>query len=393
MAILFSFSPWADIGNDQPAYKLARLMDKCLWFENENGGLGIPISWAMTGQTMEAICRVDPSIAGSIRVRTLNKGVFTSWDQSEIIGSTFHSMSLVQPCLDDHYQEAYINGFVKEDIKHTNEVMWKLFERSPKGFCPSEKVFSIQCSRSVVEEGYEYCIIGGEAFGSDFHAQNNKGGVFQLENGLKVLTTVNEILPNDFHKYHKAELLIDEIINYCRRNHIGRVVLSADVDFWLEGDDWETAVDNGFNRIKWMYLKCKERENEIRMVNTHALIESSWQQGYSGLHSLIRFYESIGIPDPYRFISSWTNAKGNLDFIDWSRSDKAAQFIKAHTDKYLRGINHQQWVNGDKLQSSKQMWLNISGTVFYDDRPQWRDFMPDCFNENLEKAWNLLNDS
>ncbi|EGC39228.1 hypothetical protein DICPUDRAFT_93632 [Dictyostelium purpureum] len=386
MPILFSFCPWADIGNDVPAHKLARLIDKCLWFESENGGLGIPVSWAMTGQTMEAIVRNDPSIQGSIRMRTSNKNIYSVWEQSEIIGSTWHAMGLAQPCLrEDHYIDAYINGFVKEDIKHTNEVMWNLFERSPRGFCPSEKVFSIQTSRAVAEEGYEYCIIGGEAFGSDFSAQHNKGNVFQLSNGLKVLATANEILPSDFHRYYKAEILIDEIINYCRRNHIGRIVLSADVDFWLD--------DNGFERIKWMYLKCKERENEIKMVNTGALVESSWVQGYAGLSNLDKFYESIGVPDPYRFVSSWTNARGNLDFVDWVRAQRAAEFIKAHTDKYIKGINHEQWVDGWKLQRAKEMWLNISGTVFYDDREEWRNFMDFDFKENMNKAWNLLNDA
>ncbi|KAF2072815.1 hypothetical protein CYY_005858 [Polysphondylium violaceum] len=385
MPILFSFCPWADIGHDEPAYKLAKLMDQCLWFEHDIGGHGIPISWAMTGQTMEAIARTEPSIKGSIRMRTANKGVYSAWDQSEIIGSTFHASPLAQPCLhSDHYQDAYINGFVKEDIKHTNQVMWDLFARSPRGFCPSEKLFSIQSSRAIVEEGYEYCIIGGEAFGSDFHGQHNKGNIFKLENGLKAIPTVNEILPNDFHKYYKAELLIDEIINYCRRNHIGRVVLSADVDFWLD--------DHGFERIKWMYLKCKERSNEIRMVNTGALVDSSWSQGYSGLTSLEQFYQSINL-DPFRHISSWTNAGGNLDFIDWKRSHRAAEFIKAHTDTYIKGINHQQWVDGEKLQRSKHMFMNISGIVFYDDREQWRNFMPECFEENLNKAWNLLNEA
>ncbi|KYQ88641.1 hypothetical protein DLAC_10815 [Tieghemostelium lacteum] len=386
MPILFSLNLWADIGNDEPAYKLNRLMDKCLWYEHESGGLGIPISWGLSGQTMKAIAKVDQSIIGSIRIRTSNKGVFSSWDQSEIIGSTYHASGIAHPSLhDDLSTNAYIDGFVKEDIKLTNQVLWDLFERSPKGFCPSEKLFNIQSSRAIKEEGYEYTIIGGEAFGSDSHAQHNKGNIFQVENGLKVIPTVNEILPSDFNKYPHAEMLVDEIINYCRRNHIGRVCLSADVDFWLD--------DQGFDRLKWLFIKCRERGEEIRMVNTNALIESSWCTGYAGLVSLERFYESIGIQNYFKHISSWTNARGDLEFIDWERSQRSADFIKAHTDKYLKGISHQQWVDGYKLQRSKEMWLNISGTVFYDSREQWKHFMPECFNENMEKAWNLLNEA
>ncbi|EFA86690.1 hypothetical protein PPL_00492 [Heterostelium album PN500] len=385
MPILFAFSPWADIGHDEPAYKLSRLMDKCLWFEHEQGGYGIPISWALSGQTMEAIVRTDDSIKGSIRMRTAKKGVFSAWEQSEIIGSTFHASGLAHPCLDDPYQDAYINGFVKEDIRHTNYVLNDLFDRQPRGFCPSEKLFSIQSSRSVVEEGYEYCIVGGEHFGGDSHGQYNKGMVFSLENGLKVLPTANEIMPSDFNRYHKAELLIDEIISYARRNNIGRVLLSADVDFWLD--------DNGFERIKWLFLKARERSDEIKMVNASALVESAWCQGYAGLVSLERFYQSIGITDINKYISTWTNAAGNLQFIDWQRSARSAEFIKAHTDRYFRGINNEQWVDGWKLQRSKEMWMNISGTVFYDGREQWYNFMPDCFDENMNKAWNLLNES
>ncbi|EGG21765.1 hypothetical protein DFA_01651 [Cavenderia fasciculata] len=367
MPILFAFSPWADIGMDEPAYKLARLMDKCMWYDHDNGGLGIPVSWAMSGQTMKAIVKTDPSIKGTIRYRTANKSVYSSWDQSEIVGSTYHASGLAHPCLNDKYQEAYIDGFVKEDIKETNHTMWDLFERSPRGFCPSEKLFR------------------GEAFGSDAHGQHNKGQVFQLENGLKVIPTVNEIMPSDFDRYHKAEILIDAIIEYCRRNHIGRVLLSADVDFWLD--------DNGFDRIKWMYLKAMERSNEIRMVNASALVESSWSIGYAGLKSLDNFYQSIGLTNVQQHISTWTNAAGNLEFIDWGRSGRSAEFIKAHTDKYERGINHQQWVDGAKLQLSKNVYQNICGTVFYDNRPQWENFMQDCFDNNLSNAWNILNDA
>ncbi|GAM26927.1 hypothetical protein SAMD00019534_101020 [Acytostelium subglobosum LB1] len=385
MPILFAFAPWADIGHDEPAYKLARLMDKCLWYGHDEGNLGIPISWALSGQTMEAIVRVDHSIQGSIRYRTAKKGTFSAWEQSEIIGSTFHASGLAHPCLDDLYQDAYINGFVKEDIKHTNHVLHQLFDREPRGFCPSEKLFSIQSSRAVSEEGYEYCIIGGEHFGSDAHGQHHKGNIFSVENGLKVVPTVNEIMPSDFNRYYKAELLIDEIIQYARRNNIGRVLLSADVDFWLD--------DNGFERIKWLYLKSLERSEEIRMVNTSALVESSWCQGYPGLQSLERFYQSINIPDVYRNISTWTNAPGNLRFIDWERSARSAEFIKAHTDRFFKAINNEQWVDGHKLQRAKEMWMNISGTVFYDGREQWYNFMPDCFDENMNKAWNLLHES
>eukprot|EP01133_Synstelium_polycarpum_P005624 gene5624-6488_t len=193
-------------------------------------------------------------------------------------------------------------------------------------------------------------------------------------------------MPSDFQKYHKAELIIDDIIEYCRRNHIGRVLLSADVDFWLDDE-------HGFERIKWMYLKALERSNEIKMVNVGALVDSAWCQGYTGLTSLERFYNSINLTDVNRFISTWTNDRGNLGFIDWQRSHRSAEFIRAHTDKYLRGLNHQQWVDGDKLQRAKEMWLNISGTVFYDARDQWSNFMPDCFDENMSKAWNLLNEA
>jgi len=201
-------------------------------------------------------------------------------------------------------------------------------------------------------------------------------------NNLLIIPTSNEIDPSDFGKYRTGESFIEDVISYARRNNSKRVLVACDADFYLKD------IDEGFERLKWIYLKAQERHEEIRFVNTSALVYSAYSSEYDTQINLEDFYVSRGITDPIRFVSSWTTSAGNLDHIDHARAYDYKLFLEEWDRKRTAGGN---W---EKLERARDMWLdNISSTVFYDNREPWRNFLPEHFKENLIKSWNLLHEA
>jgi len=337
----------------------------------------------LSGQTIDALARNYPSSIGSIRYRTISDSHF-SWDRPEILTSTYHASNLIQAHIhDDDLQHSYINHFVREDIQKTNYSLFHTLDRKPRGFCPSEKMFSILSSYVLDQEGYNYCVIGGECFGSTPHGKGNKGQIFfNRSNNLLLVPTTNEVDPSDFAKHHTGESFVNDVIRYAKDNGVQRLLLACDVDFFLED------VEVGFERLKWIYLKALEKANDVRFVNTSALVYSAFSSEYSPLVNLEDFYQSIGIQDPYRFTSTWVTAAGNLDFVDGKRSYDFKLFLEEWERKRKAGAN---W---EILQRARSMWLdNISSTVLYDNRERWRNFLPAHYDENLTKSWNLLHEA
>eukprot|EP01100_Stratorugosa_tubuloviscum_P003394 TRINITY_DN181_c1_g2_i2.p1 TRINITY_DN181_c1_g2~~TRINITY_DN181_c1_g2_i2.p1 ORF type:complete len:369 (+),score=147.92 TRINITY_DN181_c1_g2_i2:125-1231(+) len=358
MPILFSLALWADIGCDEPAYKLAQFLERILWFNNENFCLGIPLTICMSGQTLEALARVHPTIINTLNWRTTNSNSYLSgpwrWEQAELVGSTFHATALVQPSAlhnNNQLHQAFTEGFVRPEIQQCKDSFKRLLGRNLRGFRPSEMVWCPNVSWLLEEQNFDYCIIGGEHFGSHQTGQWHKGQVFTLGSNvpnLKIISTTNEIMPSDWNTYPHGGDVVKAVMNYARKNNTGRVLLSYDIDPFVS--------DEGFEKIKEMYLHCLECGREqIQMVNTGALVDSANEKNInSGLFqpviNLLSFYREIGIQFVWEFISSNTNALGNLDFIDWERAQDAYHFIRVHNEKFTSGK-----ANGYKLEEAKKM--------------------------------------
>jgi hypothetical protein len=153
------------------------------------------------------------------------------------------------------YSAAYSAGFQLEDISRARSLCEQKLGEVPRGFWPSEKVFCISDSWVIANQGFQYAVIGAEHFGENAHARWHKGQVFQLSNGLYVIPTVNEIQPQ---RYSHAEDLIDAVIRFARENSIGRVLISCDIDEYLD--------DGGADRLIWIHRKALERADEISVT-------------------------------------------------------------------------------------------------------------------------------
>lgn len=351
----------------------------------------MPISLCMSGMSIDGLARVRPDTIDTLVWRTANQNIGDWWwDQSEIVGSTQHASPLVQeelPILDSetptHYWDSYSAGFVRLEIHWARKAAEHYFHRTPLGFCPSEKIYAPHADWIVEQTGHYYCIIGGEHFGDDFDAKWHKGQVFYADGNLKIIPTTNDIHICDFEKYKNSDDIINAAIDHARTYGTGRIVLSCDLNPFLGIGPGSVSLEEGEERIKWLYIRCRERSSEIRMVNTKAIADSTVVPGYHPAQNLYEFYHRNGKHRHY--ISSWGNAEGDMSWIDFKRARQAAEFIMSHTDKYFGGAD------GHKLQEAKEKWLNISGTPFYDNRWHWKKFMREYYKGELKEARNILN--
>lgn len=309
-----------------------------------------PFTFSMTGITIEAIARCRPDAAAGMRWDFAN--IHNGWDphKPELVISTHNNMPIVLPWLEQEYLGAFFEGFAAEQVGSSRDSLKKYMHRTPRGFFPPEMIFAPASAYMLERQGLQYCLIGGEQFGTNRWA---KGQVYHVgENGysfgLKLLPQVNDINISDPSKT-SAYGIKEEIKWYANSNGIGMVIVGCDLGhftglYQMEGRNGLSLYD-GIARLCCL-ADSLYGDPEIHFVNCGAIADSYWHP-----RRIYDTYREMGTWDPHHFTSTWMNAEGNLGSLDGWKVREAIGFVKWHTDRLREG-----W-NGNWLQEQKDRWF------------------------------------
>lgn len=336
-----------------------------------------PYTFFLTSYTLNAMAKIRPDVVEMIKWDTAN--ILTGWDPKKVeIGiSTSHHMPVVQPGLPLEYWGAYLEGFVKEQIGISKQILENTYHRTPRSFFPPEAMFSPDFIYLLQEMGIYCTIMSAEFLGDDRWA---KGQVYHQSpdfrlGDTKIVARVNDINLDDAAQID-AWKTKERIKDYAASNNIERVVLGCDVD--LYAGNRELSLKDGIARMCCLYDAISS-DPEMYMVNVASIAD-----GYHVPRNIYHLYAEHGIVDPQHHISSWMDGKGSLDKLDPYINGLANEFIIHHTNLWNKGKGC------EKMQHAKEKFFYASGMEFRNK--DWSGGLRGTFDANYGPARQMLYD-
>lgn len=312
----------------------------------------IPLTYSMTGITLEAMVRCCPDVVAGMRWDFANH--LTGWDgnKPELVISTYNNIPLVLPDLSLDNWGTFFEEFVREQVEKSKRVAEQCFHRTPRGIFPPEMIFAPASAHGLEKVGMHYGLIGGEYFGDDHFA---KGQVYFLGDnynlGLKLLVRNNELNLYDPSK-HNSYQIKEEIKAYAYRHGIERVVIGCDLGHFtgLYASEGRVGLSlhDGIARLCNLADEIYH-DSDLHLINCAAIADSYWYP-----LNLYEKYRQKGIADSHHFISTWMNAQGDLSSLLPEKVKQAVGFVSYYADRIRRGDRHH-------LQEEKERWFWQSG--------------------------------
>lgn len=292
----------------------------------------VPITFSMSGMTIDAIVRHCPDIAAGIRWDFAN--ALAGWDpkRPELVVSSQHNNPLILPWLPLEYWGTYFDHFAALQIAWSKGAAEKQLHRTPRGFFPPEMIFAPAAAHVLERAGMEYCLIPGEPFLDDSYA---KGKAYCVPGtDLTLLPRSNEFAIGKPHNWD-AYRIKDDIRGYLRAGNLGHAIVGCDLGEFTGLYHYEgrggIPLNDGIARLICL-RDAIESDPDLELVNCGAIADASHFP-----ESIHDCYGGRGFPDPHHYVTTWMNCAGNLDGVHRDEAECRSAFVTLFCERMRQG--------------------------------------------------------